>query len=218
MRFNFLGMLRKPIADSPMEVHIRPATSEELPYLIELQTRSIKTLSVHYYSKQEITALVEDQAYARDLGYETRFVAEVQGKIIGFATLWHIECAIGGVYVDPEWVRCGIGSRLLAIVEAEAKQRQIRTLSVMSSLTAVSFYESQGYLFRHPTGFVTRSGIWIQCKTLEKQLLPSESFADRIHRHHVLLAFGIVFLLLGFLFSRPQEPEIRVQPMEDRTP
>jgi putative acetyltransferase len=101
-------------------------------------------------------------AWARGLdpeGYpiETadRFVvAEAQGAVVGFGELAvdpgeylaaPVDAEVRAVYVRPEVAREGVGSALLADLEAAARERGAETLGLWASLNAVPFYESQGY-------------------------------------------------------------------------
>jgi GNAT superfamily N-acetyltransferase len=186
---------------------IRLAKSEDFPELIDLQTRSLTQLSKPHYSSLESVMIADHQAQARQQANETRFVAEVQGQIVGFAALLNMQPMIGAIYVDPEWIRQGVGSKLLEAVEAEAKERHIRVLSVMSSLMAVPFYESQGYAVVNSHRFESQLGIWITCKYLRKHLVPQESFAQWVQHHWIVLSLSILFLMLGFVSSRPWKPQ-----------
>jgi putative acetyltransferase len=165
-----------------MEIHIRLGKSEELPDLITLQSHSLKTLCAQDYTPEQLTVLLEDQAKARRMMDEILFVAEVEQQIVGFASLLkptiyhtHTESSIGAIYVDPDWVRRGIASQLLARLENTAVQTQIHTLQVMASLTAVPFYRSQNYQSKQATGFWIQDQVWIPCQLLEKSLVSPQS-------------------------------------------
>lgn len=185
-----------------IDMKVRLATSEDLPELIELQTRALQGLSGAHYTAEEIAAIVADQAEARTHGDETCYVAEEQGQIVGFAGILCERAKISAVYVEPDWARRGIGSKLLAAVEEEAKLRRIRTLCVMSSLMAVPFYKAQGFTALWATEFQTKSGVQIRCQDLKKNLV-EESEPERVMRHGMLVGMGTLLLFLGFVFSRP---------------
>ena len=54
-------------------------------------------------------------------------------------------------YVSPEMRFSGIGKALLFALEAQAKQWNLRTLSVISTVTAKTFYAHNGYSQRGTT-------------------------------------------------------------------
>ena len=52
---------------------------------------------------------------------------------------------ISSVFVDPMFLRLGIGGRLLTEVEARAFQSGFNQLSMSTTLNAVAFFEKAGY-------------------------------------------------------------------------
>ena len=52
---------------------------------------------------------------------------------------------IQAIYVDPSWVRRGVGSDLLAGLEAEIRRRGESVATLESTTTARDFYRSQGF-------------------------------------------------------------------------
>lgn len=72
------------------------------------------------------------------------FVAEVEGRLVGFAELrsddW-IDC----FYCHKDWQGRGVGSALLAVIEDDAKRRGVVCLRVAASITAKPFFERKGF-------------------------------------------------------------------------
>lgn len=195
-----------------MEVQIRPGSWNELSELIALQTLSLETLCRKDYDFSQISALVESQSRARG-GYETLFVAEADSKIVGFATLMNGAAQIGAIYVHPDWTRQGIATHLLAAVEQEAIPRRCRVLRVVSSLTAVPFYQSQGYVAPPRSyGLMTLSKVQVPCQVLEKRLIPPNPAIAWMYRYRIVLMLGLLGLLgLGVGLNRLQ-PEDQDRP------
>lgn len=52
---------------------------------------------------------------------------------------------VTAIYVDPEMVHRGIGKMLLDSLEAEAVQRGLEEVTLLSSRTALPFYERCGF-------------------------------------------------------------------------
>ena len=70
-------------------------------------------------------------------------VAEINEEVIGTISLEN-----GGLetfFVHPDFQARGVGTRLLKAVEEIAARDNIDTIHVLSSLSAVSFYEKMGY-------------------------------------------------------------------------
>jgi putative acetyltransferase len=175
-----------------MEIHIRSSCIQELPDLITLQTLSLKTFYSNHYESEQVTALIESQTKARKLVDETILVAEVNQQVVGFVSLSHATWHLNALYVHPDWIRRGIGKQLLASAEEVAAQRRYRVLRVITSMTAVSFYQSQGYHIQRPFDLRTLSGAHIPCQLLEKRLLSPDPVLVWLHRHRL-----IILLLLG---------------------
>ncbi len=74
--------------------------------------------------------------------------AVVAGRIVGivaFTSEW-----INQLYVLPDWQGRGIGSRLLAIAQADAARLQLWTFQ--RNVAARRFYERQGFVMVTMTG------------------------------------------------------------------
>ncbi|NJK69974.1 MAG: GNAT family N-acetyltransferase [Oscillatoriales cyanobacterium RU_3_3] len=172
-----------------MNFQIRRSQPEELEQIIELQSHSLRELLPSYDSIQ-IESLVRSQASARLTRDEIIFVVENEGKIVGFVTLLDQISQIGGVFVHPNLMRQGLGTRLLKTVENIAIDREHEVIHVLSSLATVKFYEANGYRFIRQSGFYSELKIWIPCVILNKQLI-RVSIAKQVYRY---LAFLVVKL------------------------
>ncbi len=83
-----------------------------------------------------------------------------------------LESAIlNAVYVIPSRLRDGIGSRLVAAIEADARAAGLRRLDLNATLGAVSFYESLGYVSDGPSLNELPSGVALPCAAMHKSLL-----------------------------------------------
>jgi GNAT superfamily N-acetyltransferase len=76
-------------------------------------------------------------------------VAEENGSVVGFAT-W-AETDGGGMeledlFVDPQWMRRGIATGLVACVADALRSRGADTLEVTASPDALAFYRSVGFI------------------------------------------------------------------------
>ncbi|MDY0097468.1 MAG: GNAT family N-acetyltransferase [Candidatus Dojkabacteria bacterium] len=71
------------------------------------------------------------------------FVAIEGGKIIGCILI--IKEEMSSLYVLPEHIHKGIGTKLSQKAEADIKENNYPHVWIWSSLTAVDFYKSRGY-------------------------------------------------------------------------
>jgi putative acetyltransferase len=186
-----------------METLLRFATAQDVPALIELQTRSISVLSIPYYSSEQIAAIGRSQKTARSAD-ETCLIAEVAGELVGFAALVKQHSQISAVFVHPDLARQGIGAKLLAALETQARHQHCQMLSVMSSLTAVTFYQAQGYQITHKCGFWTPDRIWIPCVQLKKQLVPLTASEQTAQPSQLIGALWLLLLLGVLIFAQPK--------------
>lgn len=154
-----------------MEIDIRPARLEDLDRVIQLQADSLKRLCAADYSPEQIMALVEGQAQYRG-AREFIWLAEQAEALVGFAGLSALDAQITAIYVSPQFARQSIGVQLLAVIETAAIARGYQNLWVFASLTAIPFYQAQGYQLTRQAGFWSETKVWIPCPRLEKSLRP----------------------------------------------
>ena len=131
---------------------IRPAAAADLDDITALQTRSIMALGAASYDEATCRAWarIGVQLHHTLLASGTFFVAVRNAALIGVAG-WtadsrELDCAWPRyVFVDPAWVRSGVGRRLMAVVEGSVNAAGRRRLRLWSSLNAVRFYTALGY-------------------------------------------------------------------------
>ncbi len=73
------------------------------------------------------------------------FVLSLEGRVVGCAGLNRDE--VKGMFVDPQFQGRKIGKKLLDFLENCARESGIVQLFLDSSLNAVGFYRSTGYVF-----------------------------------------------------------------------
>jgi GNAT superfamily N-acetyltransferase len=78
-------------------------------------------------------------------------VAEVGGRVIGFAT-WvgtGDVTEIEDLFVDPDWMRGGVGRALVHDLIVLAQRRGVRRVEVTGNPHARAFYERVGFTYDH---------------------------------------------------------------------
>ncbi|MDZ7961891.1 MAG: GNAT family N-acetyltransferase [Aulosira sp. DedQUE10] len=153
-----------------MDVQIRLSKSSDLENILKLQADSLRALSPNY-NLSEIESLIKNQRLARLQINEIILVAEYKNEIVGFASLLNQQSRIGGIYVNPNFVRQGIGTKMLIAIEEIAIQNRYKLIDVISSLSSVDFYQSNGYQIIRESNFYCENNVCITCVNLEKQLV-----------------------------------------------
>lgn len=161
-----------------MDINIRLSTPEDLEAVIEVQTQSLLSLSSHYSSRQ-VDSLIISQTLARSIYKERVLVAEYQDKIVGCGCLFASH-NITGLFVHPDFIRQGIGTKLLEAMTEFSIQNNQRHIGVLSALSAVEFYQKRGFHIVQHSGFWSENKVWIPCVSLKKKLLPAPSMVQSL--------------------------------------
>lgn len=134
-------------------VSIRLVGLDEHSHVRNLHARAMSSESADSLTESEIAAFVafvRSPAYSDMLRAESLYGAFIDGQLIGTAS-WQVNgddgqlARISSVYVDPMFMRMGIGCRLLAEVEARAFRSGFNQLGISSTINAVPFFERAGY-------------------------------------------------------------------------
>jgi N-acetylglutamate synthase-like GNAT family acetyltransferase len=76
-------------------------------------------------------------------------VAEQNAVIVGFAVLLERSadaCELDGLFVEPEWMRAGVGRRLVEDAKRIARERGATRVDVVANPQAIAFYEAVGFI------------------------------------------------------------------------
>lgn len=105
-----------------MTVHLRRAGPEDLPAVRAIEERSF---SVPWSDRSLLVELQDD-------GRHLPLLALVDGEPAGFALVWSVadEMHLVNFAVDPRFRRQGIGRALLEQVFAEARERDLRRITL----------------------------------------------------------------------------------------
>jgi len=134
-------------------VGIRVATEDDVPDIRRVIRSAILGLAFRDYPTDVLdnwgvnspeTSAQQEEAIRESR--ELTWVAVAAGTIVGFSALDPERGVVRAVYVAAEAARCGVGTQLLAAVEARARALGIARLILDRSLTAVPFYRHHGYV------------------------------------------------------------------------
>lgn len=131
-----------------MSLDIRLAHPDDRLDLVELQRRASLASETGAVRQQlldnpEIIELDEEMLANNEV-----FVAEEQGRIVGFATIIAHDgndAELEGLFVEPAEWRRGIGRALVHAVEREAQAWGATRLHVLANPHALDFYRAVGF-------------------------------------------------------------------------
>lgn len=161
------------------DVSVRTATAADAEAVLDVKRAAINELAARAYTPVELEAWAPDagaiEEYRSAMSAEQFqiLVAEDDGLIAGYGVLNTAESRVDALFVRPFWTRSGIATRLLRQLEMSAAFDGCETLSVVSSLNAVPFYESLGYQ-RVENQSRTIDGVDIDFTLLRKDLTGQE--------------------------------------------
>lgn len=127
---------------------IRKFESMDSSKLIEIIKRNLIEINSKDYAKEIINGMCNlftpermiENAKKRDI-----YVAEFDGELIGTASLE--DNVVYGVFVDVNYHRCGVGRKLMSIIEYKAKENSVNLIQIPSSITSQNFYYELGYKY-----------------------------------------------------------------------
>ena len=133
-------------------VMIRRAQREDGEGIWLAHPKAIREICKSHYTPEEIEAWagrLRPDSYHEVVNSREFFVAEDQGRIVGFGQLCLSTREVEAIYVHPAAVRQGIGAQLLCILEEKAKESGLTALHLDASLNACRSTQKQAL---HPSG------------------------------------------------------------------
>jgi putative acetyltransferase len=124
-----------------------------------------KDLTIDFW----IERLSQSITYVVEQTIAEQTIAEQTQQIIGFGNLQangQLDC----FYCHKDFQRMGVGSQLLATLEATARSQNILTLTTAASITARSFFEAKGFRLITPQTVERRGQAFLNF-IMEKSLI-----------------------------------------------
>lgn len=129
-----------------MECSIRPAIDDDAAAISAVILRALRETNAKDYTA-EIVARIESSfdpdSVRRLIGQRIVFVATIGSRLVGTAGL--DGSVVRTVFVSPDAQGRGIGKLLMTEIERTAREGNIPSFTVSSSVTAVAFYARLGF-------------------------------------------------------------------------
>ncbi len=125
---------------------VRPGSVDDLPGLAAVFRRAVLTNEGDRGLLSKHPELTDHDPPAAD---DVVFVAEVTGRLVGFATARALDdetLAVTDLFVDPDYMRLGVGRALIDTVVAAATKRGRTRIEVEANRHAVAFYGRVGFV------------------------------------------------------------------------
>jgi GNAT superfamily N-acetyltransferase len=123
-----------------MECTIRPALEDDAAHISAVIVRALRETNAKDYPNEVIERIVRGfspDAVRQLIGQRTVFVATIRSRLDG--------SVVRTVFVAPHVQARGIGKLLMAEIERTARERNIPSLTLSSSITAETFYAGLGF-------------------------------------------------------------------------
>lgn len=160
-----------------MRVIIRPIFSEDAREALEVHHSAVRITAASDYSAEVVEHWaplpITEKAVARfnaNPENELRFVAELEGKIVGFAAIVAQKEELRAYYVAPSATRHGVGRHLIKQLEDAAREVGLAELHLHSSVTAHAFYTAMGYETLELGEHILGSWLGMACVFMRKTL------------------------------------------------
>ena len=148
------------------DLEVRRAVPADCDGILVAHTEAIRELCKAEYSQSQLAAWSErltPAGYLPAMERNVFLVAEVEGRIAGFAEFAPSRGEIVAIYIHPQHARRGVGTRLFRELEQLASDNGISSLYLSSSLSAVRFYERFGFVAGAPSSHPLGNGTEIPC-------------------------------------------------------
>jgi putative acetyltransferase len=153
---------------------IRHATAEDRDPILEVHAAAIRSCAATSgYSAAQIeawSAFPAPEGHAAELRSGHVFVAEEDGRILGYGRFDSDTGEVEATYVLPVAQGRGVGSALLRESEDRARHAGFDSMYVSASLNAVEFYRRAGFEPQVKRSYELGNGQRLECMFMIKRL------------------------------------------------
>lgn len=157
---------------------IRKASSADKENISRLHIASIRKLCAKNYTHEQLnawTSVLVPSVYDQALREKEFLVAfDSQQDLLGIGILDVENAELSAIYIHPNAVGKGVGSKLLNELEKIARNNNVFKITVHSTLNAKGFYVAHGYSEQELTFHNLPNGSKLECISMFK-ILPKDT-------------------------------------------
>ncbi|MCA9459482.1 MAG: GNAT family N-acetyltransferase [Nanoarchaeota archaeon] len=155
-------------------MEIRKAEFGDAEEISKIVIDTIKNINSKDYSSEQIKVWVNSNSIEnirKKIQNKDRstFVAIKNKEIVGYLAMYLMKNLLSSFYIKRENLGSGIGKKMIIFAEGLAKERGLKELLLESTLTAYSFYKSQGYILVKKENHI-QEGVKIPIIKMKKEL------------------------------------------------
>ena len=177
-----------------MQITTRLARSKDIPKLNQMIAQSVRGLSVGYYTPQQIESSIKyifgvDTQLVIDGTY---YIAEIDGQLAGCGGWSKRNTLYGGdqhkdiedplldpktdaariraFFVDPDFSRKGVGTHIINVCEAAAREAGFKRLELGATLPGVPLYKAMGYTVINESSTTLADGVLLEIVRMGKNI------------------------------------------------
>lgn len=151
---------------------IRKAFDTDKKNISKLHISSIKRLCSKHYTHEQLNAWISvltPSVYDQALKEKVFLVAhDTKQELMGLGILDIQNAEISAIYIHPDAVGNGVGTKLLCKLEEIARNNNVVKITVHSTLNAKGFYQRNGYLDHGLTFHRLSNGSKLECVRMFK--------------------------------------------------
>jgi len=148
----------------------RKASKEDAQEILDLRNAAISFQCSESYSECEIenwTNISLSSSFI-NLVADHCYVATVNSFIVATGMINLETGKLDALFVHPQYMRAGIGKHMMILLESLALQAGLKQLHLESTLNAVKFYRSLGFIGDTFSKYQTSKGLSLACLPMTK--------------------------------------------------
>jgi GNAT superfamily N-acetyltransferase len=158
--------------------NIRQARIDDVDKVYSLIHDSVSELCKQHYSQERIDSFIDNLPgkvlYYKWLTDKIMIVCCEGDTIVGFGQFDPTAVFIDAIFVDPDHVGEGIGTKLMNYLEDVARQLKKPEIGINASVNAIQFYEKCGYQQQGTFFIDCKDGSKFETIKFSKKLLDQE--------------------------------------------